>query len=365
MYLTSSISKWLRSKTQADQNIQTLHRTKTVLIGLIGALLLLSIVILATAVGAVSIPYSTTALVLLDQLPFVHIADLPEHFQTIIIEVRLPRIIVAILVGAALGVSGAVMQGLFRNPMADPGIIGVSSGAALGAVFSIYMGLSTIHYLFTPSLAFLGAIVTVTVVYLMAQKQGRMAMATLLLSGIAISSFLGAITSFILSISNENVMREIVFWMMGGLAGRSWTHVSMVLLPVLLGIFVLGCYARSLNIMLLGEESAGTLGVNVQRTRRILLAIASLVTGVSVSVSGIIAFVGLVIPHMVRLIVGPDHRHTIVASAFGGAIFLVAADLVSRMVLRPAELQVGIVTAFIGAPFFLYLLRKNKKADFL
>jgi iron complex transport system permease protein len=336
---------------------------KVTLLYSVWSLLLMATIVVATATGAVTIPYMTTASIVLDHLLFVGTFETDETFETIIMQIRLPRILVAGLVGAALGISGAVMQGLFRNPMADPGIIGVSSGGALGAVSAIYFGLAHIHYLLIPVSAFFGAIITAFVVYLLATSRGKTPMATLLLAGIAVSSFLGASTSLILTFSNDNVMREIIFWLMGGLESRNWEHITMILFPILLGTIILFFYARSLNIMLLGEETADSLGVHVNRTKKVLLSLASLITGVAVSVSGIIGFVGLVVPHVMRLLVGPDHRLLLPASVFGGAIFLIGADTFARTVIRPAELQVGIVTAFVGAPFFLYLLRKNKKGE--
>ncbi|UFJ40243.1 iron chelate uptake ABC transporter family permease subunit [Brevibacillus humidisoli] len=362
MYTTSSISK-VRKKATGELKDRTVRLSLFPLL-LFCSLLLAAVMIAATAAGAVAIPYLSTAKIILSQLPWINLSGWDQAHETIIMQIRLPRVLVAALVGAALGVSGAVMQGLFRNSMADPGIIGVSSGGSLGAVIAIYLGLAQLHYLLVPAFAFCGAAGTTFLVYLLATSRGRTPMATLLLAGIAVSSFLGATTSLVLSFSNENVMREILFWMMGGLSSRGWAHVTMIMLPVLLGMAILFCYARYLNILLLGEETAHTLGVKTQKTRKVLLAVTSLVTGAAVSVSGVIAFVGLVIPHIIRILIGPDHRLLLPVSAFGGAIFLIAADTFARLAIRPAELQVGIVTAFVGAPFFLYLLRKNKKTSF-
>ncbi|WP_241236261.1 FecCD family ABC transporter permease [Brevibacillus marinus] len=346
-------------------NTERRLRTSLIPLLLVCGLLLAVVVIAATAAGAVSIPYLSTAKIILAQLPGINLSGWDAAHETIILQVRLPRVLVAALVGAALAVSGAVMQALFRNPMADPGIIGVSSGGSLGAVIAIYLGLAHLHYLLVPAAAFGGALAAAFFVYLLATGRGLTPMGTLLLAGIAVSSFLSATTSLILSFSQENVMREILFWMMGGLAARGWAHVTMIALPVLGGVAMLCCYARYLNILLLGDESAQSLGVQAQRTRTVLLAVSSLVTGAAVSVSGVIAFVGLVVPHIIRILIGPDHRLLLPVCAFGGAIFLIAADLFARMAIRPAELQVGIVTAFVGAPFFLYLLRKQKKAAHL
>jgi iron complex transport system permease protein len=289
-----------------------------------------------------------------------------EYDQTdrlIIEQVRLPRILTAVLVGMALATAGATMQGLFRNPMADPGIIGVSSGGALAAVLAIVTGLQAVSIFFLPAAAFIGAVGAGFVVYTVASIGGRSDMASLLLTGIAVSAFLGACISLVvLNTRDYDALREILFWLTGGLDARLWVHLKIIVLPVLLGIAAIYGYARSLNIMLSGEESARAMGVSVHRTRQILLVLASLITGVAVSVSGIIGFVGLIVPHAMRLLVGPDHRVLIPLSALGGAIFLIAADTIARLVIQPAELRVGIVTSLVGAPFFLFLLVRNRKA---
>lgn len=359
MFTVSSIRNRER-KAAGASDARPLRGSLTSLL-LICSLLLAVAVVAATSAGAVSIPWLSTAKIVFAQMSGIQLGGWDAAHETIILQIRLPRVLVAALVGGALSVCGAVMQALFRNPMADPGIIGVSSGGSLGAVTAIYLGLAHLHYLLVPAAAFCGAVLATFFVYLLATSRGQTQMATLLLAGIAVSSFLSATTSLILSFSQENVMREILFWMMGGLSARGWPHVTMIVLPVLVGMTILFCHTRYLNILLLGDEAAQSLGVAAQRTRMVLLAVASLVTGAAVSVSGVIAFVGLVTPHIIRILVGPDHRLLLPASAFGGAIFLIAADLFARLVIRPVELQVGIVTAFVGAPFFLYLLRKQKK----
>lgn len=285
----------------------------------------------------------------------------PGLQDTIILQIRLPRVLLAALVGLGLAISGAVMQGLFRNPMADPYIIGISSGAALGAALSITLGglWGLGGFYSTPVMAFLGAIGASLLVYNIARVGGRVPVATLLLSGIAIASFLSALTSLIMYTAGES-LHQIMFWVMGGLWGRSWRHILIAAPPILAGSTVLCLFSRDLNVMLLGDEEAYHLGVGVEKLKLILLGAASLVAGVAVSVSGVIGFVGLIVPHIMRILVGPDHRILLPSSALAGGAFLIWADALSRTVIAPTELPVGIVTALTGAPFFLYLLKKRR-----
>ena len=323
------------------------------------ALLLLSMVVSA-GLGPVPIPPAVVAKALLvalaGHLPVAAPAPpVPDTAVTIVTALRLPRIVLAAIVGFALATAGTVMQGFFRNPMADPSIIGVSSGAAVGAVATIAVPASIPFGLETA--AFAGALVAAFGVYVIATEGGRTPVATLLLAGVAVQAFLGAVVSLLLLVSGEN-LRQAVFWLMGHLHRAGWDDVAVAFPVVIGGFFLLLPFVRDLNALLLGEEDAHALGVEVERTKRLLLAGASLVTAVAVSVSGVIGFVGLIVPHMMRLVVGPDHRVLLPASAFAGAVFLVATDTVARV--GAAELPVGIVTAFLGAPFFLYLLRSRE-----
>lgn len=322
------------------------------------------VIIIATAWGSVSIPLKNTACILLNKLPFLSLDAFWLKTQELIItEVRLPRVLVAVIVGGALALCGAVMQGLFRNPMADPSIIGTTSGGALGAILAIYLGWASNHFYALPVASFIGALSVTTLVYMIATEHGKTPVNLLLLSGIAVGGLTTAISSFVLSMALHNfeIAREIIFWSMGGLDGRSWPHVKTaysIILPASLAILA---YGRDLNIMLFGEESAHGLGVNVIWTRRVLLILTSLVTGVSVSVSGAVGFVGLVIPHIMRIFVGPDHRILLPTSFLAGACFLPLADLACRTLIRPEELRLGVVTTCVGGPFFIYLLIKGKK----
>ena len=332
-------------------------RYKLLFIGMTIALAVL--MIFSVAVGTVYVPFFDTLHVILKHWGWNVSGVLPEY-DSVIYFIRLPRVVVAALVGAALAVSGAVMQGMFGNPLADPGIIGVSSGASLGAVAAIALGLTYNIYIM-PVFAAVGAVAAVCFTVMLAFRHGKIPVLVLLLAGIAVSMFLSACTAGILSLINEHQVHEYLFWMIGGLDYRRWEHVQLIILPVLAGIGSLCAMAPELNIMAMGEETAYSVGINLAKTRRILLGIASLTTAMAVCVSGNIGFVGLIVPHMLRLVVGPDHRRLLPASALGGAIFLVGCDLISRLIIPPAEIRVGIVTALVGSPYFLYLLSKAKR----
>lgn len=325
------------------------------------AVLLIAAAVVSAAVGPYNIPLSHVAGIVLGYVG-IDAWTYTRTEQLVVEQLRLPRVVIAALVGAALAVSGATMQALFRNPMADPGIIGVSSGAATGAVIALAFGLNTNVPWVLPGMAFAGALGASFLVYGIAVVGGRFSMATLLLAGVAVSAFLGAVISTILAmVPNDESLRGIVYWLAGGLAGSSWEYVRIVSVPIAGGVLVLMLYGRDLNLLLLGDDIARSSGVSVVRTRTLLLTLAAVVTGSAVAVSGTIGFVGLVIPHVLRLVLGPDHRILLPASALGGACFLLIADTIARLVVRPAELQVGMVTAFVGAPFFVLVLIRNKR----
>ena len=317
-------------------------------------------VIVASAVGPFNIPISHTVSTLLDLIGIGDSTAKPTE-QAIIQSIRLPRIFLAFLVGSALGISGGIMQGLFRNSMADPGIIGVSSGGATGAVAAIASGASTVSTLFLPLFAFIGSGVAMATVFLIASIRGRFSMMTLLLGGIAVGSFLGAITTATIVLTdNLSVQRQIIFWIAGGMDTARWESVRIAAPIIVTGALIAVFVARDLNLLLVGEDEARALGVRVTLVRNTLLVAASLITGAAVAFSGIIAFVGLIVPHVVRLVVGADHRVLLPLSALAGGLFLLIADTAARVVLSPAELRVGILTALIGAPFFIYLLVRNR-----
>ncbi len=332
-----------------------------------GLLLLFGVMVaFATTVGSVRIPLSTTIDILLSKLPLI---DITPHWtsalETIILEIRLPRIILAGLVGAALAIAGATYQGLFRNPLADPYLIGVAQGAALGAVVGFVLpidwqglGLGTV-----PLFAFIGALLSVAVVYTVARVGKVMPVTTLILAGVALGALLSSIVSFLIITSPEQI-HGIMFWLMGSFSLTHWSEVAFVLPYMAVGVGVLLVYARSLNVMQLGEEQAQQLGIDVEKLKLILLTAATLVTAAAVSFVGIIGFVGIIIPHAVRLIWGPDYRFLLPLSVLVGAIFLILTDIVARTILAPSEVPIGIITAFCGAPFFLYLLRRRTKVLF-
>lgn len=277
--------------------------------------------------------------------------------DALIVDVRLPRVLLAALVGACLSGAGVLYQALFRNPLADPYILGVSSGAGLGTILVLVATaeLTAVRYIGVPLGAFVGATLTILLVTKLASSRGRLDTASLLLAGVAISYTLSALTSFVMVFARES-MAKVVFWMMGGLSGASWPYVLAVTPMFLVGMIVPMLDRRALNLMLLGDERAAHLGVDVEALKRRVLASGSLLVAAAVAVSGLVGFVGLMVPHMVRLVLGPDHRMLVPASVLGGAIVMVLADLFARIVLAPIEIPVGIVTALAGGPFFVWLL---------
>jgi iron complex transport system permease protein len=340
---------------------------RTRIYSLLGLLVLLVlIIILATSIGSVHIPLSTTFSILLDRLPFVEIAQTwQDTIATIIVDIRLPRVILAGLVGAALAVAGATYQGLFRNPLADPYLIGVAQGASLGAVIGFLLPVAgkVAGFGLIPLLAFAGALLSTIAVYLLARVGKTLPVTTLILAGVALSALLGSIVSYLVISSGEQ-MHSIIFWLMGSFSLSEWSEVGVVLPYVAAGTAVIIVFARLLNVMQLDEEQAQQLGVNVERLKIILLAAATLITAASVAFVGTIGFVGIIIPHAVRLIWGADHRFLLPLSLLTGAIFMILTDLIARTILSPAEIPIGVITAIFGAPFFLYLLRRRKKAIF-
>lgn len=282
--------------------------------------------------------------------------------DAVIVDLRLPRVLLAALVGASLATAGVLYQALFRNALADPYILGVSSGAGLGATIMLVAGGSSLlgRVVGVPLGAFAGALLTITVVVRLASRTGRLEATSLLLAGVAVSYTLSAVTSFLMVVARES-MQAVVFWMMGGLTGASWPYVWLLSGLLLIGLVVPMAFSRHLDLMLLGDERAGQLGLNVERFKIFALACASLVVAGAVSVSGLIGFVGLMTPHMVRLVLGPDHKALLPASAIAGALVLVLSDLIARIVLAPVEIPVGIVTALAGGPFFVWLLVRKER----
>ena len=334
---------------------------RAALLGLV--ILLLCVTALSLTFGQIPVPVKNTLAVVCHQigLPCFTESDFTQEQMAVIWFIRMPRMVVGVLVGGALGMSGAVMQGIFSNPLADPGIIGISAGAATGAVLAIATGFAA-HSMFTmPAFAFCGSICAVALTVFLASRNGKIPVMTLLLAGVAVGMLLGAVTSGILTFINEQKLQQYLFWMVGGLDFRRWEHVYLAIGPVAFGIVIMLLLARHLNILVLGETEAKAVGMPVMYFRLGLLLVAAMTTATSVCVSGNIGFVGLVIPHMMRMLLGPDHRVLLLASALGGSLFLVLCDSLGRVVLAPAEVRVGIMTALLGTPYFLYLLRKMQK----
>jgi iron complex transport system permease protein len=329
---------------------------------LLNVLLLILAAVLSAAVGPVFIPPATLVRMLLAHLPGLAIhTNWPETFTTILFQIRLPHSALITLTGAALASSGAAYQGLFRNPLADPYLIGVASGAGLGAVMAMSLHWpSDLFGLYTiPAAAFLGAVLTVTMVYFLARSGGRVPTTTLILAGVAFSSFATSLTSFLMLRSREELQRA-VGWLLGGGILSGWEPVAAMLPYVLLGLIVLAASGHTLNVMQFGDEQARQLGLPVERRKIILILAASLTAAAAVAFAGIIGFIGLIVPHLVRLIWGPDYRQLIILSMLGGGTALLLADLLARVLLAPQTLPVGIVTALAGAPFFLWVLRRAK-----
>jgi iron complex transport system permease protein len=355
--------------TATSQFVRSAHlipwrRRIYAIVGLGGALVV--VIAMATAIGSVSIPIATTFQILLSKIPFLHLSPTwPSGTEIIVTEIRLPRVIMAGLVGAALGTAGATYQGLFRNPLADPYLIGVVQGASVGAAagFLLPISVSFLGVGVVPLLAFAGALGSTAIVYALARQGKSLPVTTLILAGVALGSLLASVVSYLV-ISSGDKMHSIVFWLMGSFSVSQWAEVRMILPYVVIGVGIILLYARPLNVMQLDEEQAQQLGVNVERLKLVLLTAATLITGAAVSFVGIIGFVGIIIPHAVRLIWGADYRFLLPLSVLSGAIFMVLADLIARTVLSPTEIPVGVVTALFGAPFFLYLLRRRRKVIF-
>jgi iron complex transport system permease protein len=331
---------------------------------LLGAGVLLAAILVGLALGPASIPLDATARVLLSHLPGVDLdADVPATWRTIIWDVRLPRVLLAGLAGATLAMSGATYQGVFRNPLAEPYLIGVATGAALGATIVVVSGanVSAGGLSALPLAAFAGALACVVVVYGVARVGNTVPVTTLILAGVALSSLATAITSYLMLKDTSNTL-SVFSVVLGSFNTATWTKVAWVLPYAVPSAAVILAHGRILNVLSLDEEQARALGIDVERTKLVLLGAASLAAAAAVSVSGTIGFVGLIVPHAVRMMWGPDNRALLPMSILLGAAFLIGADVIARMADRPSEIPVGIITAFCGVPFFLFLLRRARGA---
>ncbi len=314
-------------------------------------------VIVGVVLGPVNIPIVDSFFILINELPGVEIGNLPGNYQTIIVGLRLPRVLVGMLVGSALAVSGTVMQGIFRNPLATPYILGVSAGGSAGAATSVVMGFTS--NLALPLGALIGALLAVSLVYRISYTRGSTSTYTLILAGVALSSLFSAVTTAMIFLAGPYEQHRVLFWMMGGLWRSSWRWFQVLLPVVAVGAGIIFSWGRDLNALSLGESAAAHLGVKPEMVKKILLGLATAISAVAVSAAGTIGFIGLVIPHILRMILGPNHMILLPAAALGGGIFLIYTDVMAKMVMQPVEMPVGVITAFFGAPFFLYLLRQK------
>jgi len=338
--------------------MKTLTRKKVITLSILLTILLGFVILFSIMVGSVKVRPLRSITILLQSILGLKGAG-TETERAIILSLRLPRALLAGLVGAGLSVSGAIFQALLRNPLADPYILGVSSGAAVGAIIAILMGLSSLS-IGLPLASFIGAFLTILIVFNFGRQDGKMHPNTLLLAGVIIGSFLSALIMFFISISQKEELHTIIFWLMGDFSFSNPQAVYMIFPYIFFGFIFLYLRARQLNLILSGEESALQMGVDVERLKLISYLLASLITAASVSVCGLIGFVGLIVPHSVRLIFGPDHRLLLPSAALIGASFLIASDTFARTLLAPTELPVGVITAAFGGPFFIYLLRTRK-----
>jgi iron complex transport system permease protein len=334
-------------------------RTRPVVLAVVGSIALLLTLVAGVALGSVAIPLDQTVAILAQRLLALDLGvTWPAAAETIVMELRLPRVLTAMVVGLGLAVAGTTFQGLLRNPLADPYVLGTASGAALGAAIAVLLPVRTLVLQFglLNGLAFVGALAAIWTVYVLARTSSLSPLTGLLLTGYAVGSLLAAGLAMAMYLSGAG-LRQIFAYLLGGFDGATWTRLAVATPLILGGSILILLRARTLDAMLLGEEPAAHLGVDVARERVILLALASLVTAAAVAVSGLIGFVGLVVPHVVRLVVGPNARLVIPLSALGGAILMASADLIARLL---GEIPVGVVTAVVGAPFFLVLLRRAR-----
>lgn len=325
--------------------------------------------VLSLGLGAVSIPPARTFAALWTGLTGVPVGADSIRDSIVILNIRLPRTLLGLMVGASLAVCGALMQGLFRNPLADPGLVGVSSGAALAAAITIVLGerllpllpFTVLPFAALPIAAFLGGLLFTSVLYSLSSGSGRTSIATLLLAGVALGAMAGAATGLLTFISNDQQLRDLTFWSLGSLGGATWTKVTTILpafIPIAIALPFLG---RSLNALSLGEAEAFHLGLPVERIKRIVIVVVALAVGASVAAAGVIGFVGIVVPHLLRLAIGANHKVLLPASALLGAVLLLGSDILARLIAAPAELPIGILTAAIGAPFFLWMLLTRRR----
>lgn len=329
---------------------------------LLPALAVLCVVVALVSVGQGAVDIAVGDVVRIVGRPLGVAQDgIDQVASDVVWQIRLPRILLSLLIGAGLGTAGALLQGMFGNPLAEPGIVGVSSGAAVGGVTAIALGATAAGPWVLPLAAFVGGLATTMLVYMGARSGGRTETVTLVLTGIAVNAIAGALIGLAMFLSDDAELRSITFWSLGSVANATWRTVGVTAPLVLLGVALGQRFAHPLDLLALGEGPARHLGVDVDRLRLALVAIVAVLTAAGVAVAGIITFVGLIVPHLVRLVAGPGHRRLLPASALGGALVLTAGDLFARTAAAPAEIPLGVLTALLGAPVFLYLLRTTRR----
>ncbi len=349
-------------KTDASYAPPSLRRRVPFLLSLvILAVSLFALMVVSTYLGAAELSFADVRDAILARIPLIgsHIRPPSEIVDGIVWELRMPRVALAALVGAMLAIAGVAFQGLLRNPLADPYIVGVSSGAAVGGAVATLLGVSGALFGFgAPAIAFLSAMLGMTLVYSLAKRGNQVQVGTFLLAGVAVGSALWSLITLLLIAAHKD-FNSILSWLMGSFADCTWGHLAITAPLALIGWLALQWQARALNVFSLGEETAAHLGIEIEQLKRIILIAGSVITAAAVSVCGIIGFVGLIVPHIARRLFGADHRTLYPASAFLGSILVVGADIMARMLLRPIEIPVGVITALMGTPFFIYLLKRT------
>lgn len=338
------------------------RRTRVIALLVVLGIALVALAVVAAGTGQLRIPAHEVIGSVMHRLG-LDIGSLPSHpnGDAALWTIRFPRVLMALLVGAALATGGALMQGVFGNPLAEPGIVGVSSGAAVGASTVIVFGLTFLGPWTIAFMAFIGGLTTTMLVYATAREQGRTEVVTLVLTGVAVNAAGGAVLALLTFMGDTQAREQIVFWQLGSLNGTRWPYVALVAPLVLVGLVGSMLVARKLDLLSLGERSARHLGVDVERLRIVCVVLVALLTAAAVAFAGIIAFVGLVVPHVIRMVVGPGHRILVPASALGGAVLLLGADLVARTAVAYADLPIGMLTALVGGPFFFWLIRRTRR----
>ena len=348
-----------------DLDLGKLRGQRTARAGTLFLVLIVALIaacVLSAAIGQLFIPPLEVIGSLLNKVGLDWLADPSHEFgEEALWQVRFPRVVMTVLVGAALAVAGAMMQGVFGNPLAEPGVVGVSSGAAVGASASILFGWTFLGAFTTPAFAFVSGLITTFIVYTVSRSGGRTEVITLVLTGVAVNAIAGAAIAYITFAAPTSAREQIVFWQMGSFNGSLWSQVGLILPLIAFGIIIAQTLAPGLDILSLGEKSARHVGINVERLRIIVMAVVALLVSAAVAFCGIIAFVGLVVPHIIRMIIGPGHRLLLPASVLGGAVLLSIADLAARTLVEFADLPIGMLTSLVGGPFFFYLIRRSRK----